>query len=114
MKVNNTTRKRQTASLRHNTTQVPQNVGRKRHVHNIQVDEFDGAELIVNDIGGNEEQTNILAVDPHLDIPDVDHPLDMPGSSAELATSFPRGPVDPSILTNFSCHIAAKIWNNEV
>ncbi|CAL5430755.1 unnamed protein product [Camellia sinensis] len=113
MDINNTTRKRQTTSLRRNTTQVPQNVGRKRRARNIQVDEFDGAEPIVNDIGGNEEQTNIPAVDHHTDIPDVDHPTDKPGSSEGLATSFPGGPIDPSILKNFSCHVAAKIWNNE-
>ncbi|CAL5410362.1 unnamed protein product [Camellia sinensis] len=77
------------ASLRRNTTQVPQNVGRKRRARNVQVDEFDGAEPNVNDIGSNEEQTNIPIIDHHTDIPDVDHPTDMPGSSEEVATSFP-------------------------
>ncbi|CAL5377741.1 unnamed protein product [Camellia sinensis] len=79
----------------------------------MKVDEFDGDEPIVNDIGGNEEQTNIPAIDHHMDIPDVDHSTDMSGSSEEFTTSFPGGPVDPSILTNFSCHVATKIWNNE-
>ncbi|GMP92682.1 hypothetical protein CsSME_00042806 [Camellia sinensis var. sinensis] len=48
-----------------------------------------------------------------MNIPDVDCPMDMPGSGEALATPFPEGPIDPSILTNFSCHVAAKIWNNE-
>ncbi|CAL5379579.1 unnamed protein product [Camellia sinensis] len=113
MDINNKTRKWQTTSLRRNTTQVPQNVSRKHRAHNVQVDEFDGDEPIVNDIGGNEEQTNIPTIDHHMDIPEVDHSTDMSGSSEEFTTSFPGGLVDPSILTNFSCHVATKIWNNE-
>ncbi|XP_028051734.1 protein MAIN-LIKE 1-like [Camellia sinensis] len=78
------------------------------------VDEFDGDEPVVNDIDGNEEQTNIPTVEHHTDIPDVDHPMDMLSSSEVVATPFLRGLVGPSIPTNFSCHVAAKIWNNEV